>query len=122
MYMELSEEAPLICAVGEEDAAEPAPVLVAAVVNDPVPDPRGAVGPAVVLLNAGKVEVTDATTWERVMVEVCVVVEVRVVVRPEVDCAAARRGRSNAAEMVEKRIVLLRRLGIWEASWCAMDG
>lgn len=41
---------------------------------------------------------TDATTWETVIVRVRVAVEVRVVVEEE--SAAARRGRRRRAEMV----------------------
>jgi hypothetical protein len=49
--------------------------------------------------------VTDATTWETVIVRVIVAVEVRVVV-DEVDCAAARRGRRRRVEIVGSFIVL----------------
>lgn len=48
-------------------------------------------------------EVTDATTWETVMVLVMVEVDVRVVVAPLV--ATARRGRRRAAVIVENCIV-----------------
>lgn len=48
---------------------------------------------------------TDATTWETVMVLVMVAVEVRVVVGPEVP-AMARRGRRRAAVMVENCILM----------------
>jgi hypothetical protein len=48
----------------------------------------------VLLLNAGYVEVTEATTCEMVIVLVRVAVEVRVVVDVNEEvCAAARRGR-----------------------------
>ena len=60
-----------------------------------------AVGRArVVLLYAGYVEVTDATTWETVIVRVIVAVEVMVVVEEPEDCATARRGRRRSVEMV----------------------
>jgi microcompartment protein CcmK/EutM len=57
--------------------------------------------------------VTDATTWETVMVRVSVAVEVRVVVASGV--ARARRGKSSTAEMVERCIVGLidRRIGLF---------
>ena len=44
---------------------------------------------------------TDAMTWETVIVLVIVAVEVRVVVDViDADCAAARRGRRSTVEMV----------------------
>jgi hypothetical protein len=75
----------------------------ASVVLEPVPT---AVGPAaVVLLYAGYVEVTDATTCETVIVRVIVAVEVRVVVEELDDCATATRGRKSSAESVGSCIV-----------------
>lgn len=92
-----------------EDVAGPlleAPAVLALVktaIVEPVPC---AVGPAcVVLLCAAKVEVTDATTWDTVMVFVTWAVDVRVVVEPD-DCATARTGRRRRVEIVGSFISL----------------
>lgn len=79
-------------AVAEVVAPDASPVV------EPVPT---AVGLAtVVLLYAGYVEVTDATTWETVIVRVMVAVEVIVVVEEPEDCATARRGKRSSVEIV----------------------
>lgn len=62
-----------------------------------------AVGPAVVLLWDGYVEVTYATTCETVSVFVKVAVDVRVVV--EDVSAIAKRGKRRREEMVGRCIV-----------------
>jgi hypothetical protein len=74
-------------------------VCAAVRVVEPVPT---AVAPALVVL-FDMVEVTDATTWETVMVMVMVAVEVIVVVGS--DCAMARKGRREAARRVGRCIV-----------------
>ena len=60
-----------------------------------------AVGPAVVLFPEAKVEVTDCTTWETVIVFVSVAVEVMVVV----ESAAARPRRRREGRKVVRRIL-----------------
>jgi hypothetical protein len=64
-----------------------------------------AVGPAELVLLRPKVEVTEATTCETVIVLVRVCVEVRVVVAEEVESAMASRGRRRVVANLEKRIV-----------------
>lgn len=67
-----------------------------------VPTP---VGPAELVLFRPKVEVTEATTCETVIVLVRVCVEVRVVVAEEVESAMASSGRRRVVANVEKRIL-----------------
>jgi hypothetical protein len=61
-----------------------------------------AVGPAVVPFPGAKVEVTDCTTWETVIVFVSVAVEVMVVVE---ESAAARPRRRSEGRKVVRRIL-----------------
>jgi len=104
-YMELSEAAaPMKFDGMVEEGVALVPSCVGGVTVLPDPVPMAAVGPAVVLLNAAYVEVTDATTWETVIVFVMVAVDVRVVV-DEVS-AIARRGRRRREVMVGICIVI----------------
>jgi hypothetical protein len=61
-----------------------------------------AVGPAVVLFFEAKVEVTDCTTWETVIVFVSVAVEVMVVVE---ESAATRPRRRREGRRDVRRIL-----------------
>lgn len=73
-----------------------------------------AVGPAVVLFPEAKVEVTDCTTWETVIVFVSVAVEVMVVVE---ESAAARPRRRREGRKVVRRILKVcmdrNRVALW---------
>jgi hypothetical protein len=66
------------------------------------PEPTAVGGAVVVLLFEEYVDVTDATTWDTVIVRVRVAVDVRVVVE---ESATARRGRRRAVATAEKRIL-----------------
>ena len=77
-------------------------VGVADLVITALPEPTAVGGAVVVLLFKGYVDVTDATTWETVIVRVRVAVDVRVVVD---ESATARRGRRRAVATAEKRIL-----------------
>ena len=79
-------------------------VVEAAVVLALVRSTGDVVGAKVAVLFCAWVEVTDATTWETVMVLVNVAVDVRVVVRASATASAGRRRRSSE-KMVGKCIL-----------------